>query len=254
MIAVVFAGVFGLAVGRLLSLTVDRLPALLISRWRADAVAMLGQQLSDTADPQQLPGRMSWDRRRYSLFGVKLPAVELVSAVVAATVISQVGFTWPGLSLVVVGWGLLVLAFIDAHHQLLPDAIVLPLLWLGLIANHFGLFVDLDDALMGTIAGYISFWSIYWIFKLATGKEGMGYGDFKLLAMLGAWGGWQILWMVILLSSVAAAVYGLTAMRLNRMPEGAPMPFGPFLAVAGFVALLWGALLESAFLRLITHY
>ena len=126
---------------------------------------------------------------------------------------------------------------------------MLPLLWLGLIANNFGLFTSLEDALWGAVAGYLSLWSVFWLFKLVTGKEGMGYGDFKLLAMLGAWGGWQILPLTILLSSVVGAVLGVIMLRLRDASTSTPIPFGPYLAIAGFIALLWGKQITEGYLR-----
>ncbi|HTN31645.1 MAG TPA: A24 family peptidase, partial [Pseudomonas sp.] len=127
--------------------------------------------------------------------------------------------------------------------------LVLPLLWLGLIANHFGLFTSLEDALWGAVAGYLSLWSVYWLFKLLTGKEGMGYGDFKLLAMLGAWGGWQILPLTILLSSLVGAVLGVILLKLRGAARGSPIPFGPYLAIAGWIALIWGDAITASYLR-----
>ncbi|MPQ69344.1 A24 family peptidase [Pseudomonas sp. MWU12-2323] len=251
---ILIAAVVGLVVGRLLSLVVDRLPSVLICNWRAEAADLLGQQLDLTTQPQGAVFPLAVKPHKYLLFGRLLPVFELGCAASTATVISQLGWTWPGLCLVVVSWGLLVLAFIDAHHQLLPDIIVLPLLWLGLIANHFELFVSLDNALWGAVAGYISLWSVCGLFKLIRGKDGMGNGDFKLLAMLGAWGGWHILPFVILLSSIAAAVLGLTAQRLKMLEQGAPMPFGPFIALAGFIELLWGGSLSSEYLHLLSHH
>lgn len=146
-------------------------------------------------------------------------------------------------------WGLLAMSLIDIDHQLLPDSLVLPLLWLGLIVNSGDLFVSLVDALWGAIAGYLSLWTVYWLFKLVTGKEGMGYGDFKLLAMIGAWGGWQVLPLTILLSSLVGAVLGSILLRIRRAAQGTPIPFGPYLAIAGWVALLWGDSITRSYLQ-----
>ena len=142
------------------------------------------------------------------------------------------------------------MSLIDADHQLLPDDLVLPLLWLGLIVNSFGLFTSLPEALWGAIAGYLSLWSVYWLFKQVTGKEGMGYGDFKLLAMLGAWGGWQILPLTILLSSLVGAVLGVIMLRLRNAETSTPIPFGPYLAIAGWIALLWGEQITASYLQI----
>jgi leader peptidase (prepilin peptidase)/N-methyltransferase len=126
---------------------------------------------------------------------------------------------------------------------------VLPLLWTGLIVNSFGLFTTLSDALWGAVAGYLALWSVFWLFRLVTGKEGMGYGDFKLLAMLGAWGGWQILPLTILFSSLVGAVLGLIMLRLRNVETSTPIPFGPYLAIAGWIALLWGGQITDSYLQ-----
>ena len=146
-------------------------------------------------------------------------------------------------------WGLLAMSLIDIDHQLLPDSLVLPLLWLGLIVNSGDLFVSLVDALWGAIAGYLSLWTVYRLFKLVTGKEGMGYGDFKLLAMIGAWGGWQVLPLTILLSSLVGAVLGSVLLRVRGAAHGTPIPFGPYLAIAGWIALLWGDPITRGYLQ-----
>jgi leader peptidase (prepilin peptidase)/N-methyltransferase len=138
-------------------------------------------------------------------------------------------------------WALIALTMIDVDHMLLPDSITLPLLWLGLLFNLNGTFVPLADAVIGAMAGYLALWSVFWAFKLATGKDGMGYGDFKLLAALGAWLGWQALPMVILLSSLVGAVLGMIMMMLQRRGKDIPIPFGPYLAIAGWIALMWGS-------------
>jgi leader peptidase (prepilin peptidase)/N-methyltransferase len=141
------------------------------------------------------------------------------------------------------------MSMIDVDHQLLPDSLVMPLLWLGLIANAYGLFTSLSDAVWGAIAGYLLLWSVFWLFKLVTGKEGMGYGDFKLLAMLGAWGGWQILPLTILMSSLVGAILGVIMMRVRKVEAGTPIPFGPYLAIAGWIALLWGGQITDSYLQ-----
>ncbi len=148
-------------------------------------------------------------------------------------------------------WALIALTGIDIDTQLLPDSITLPLLWLGLLFNLFGTFTDLPSAVIGAMAGYLSLWSVFWLFKLATGKEGMGYGDFKLLAALGAWLGWQMLPAIILLSSVVGAVVGIALIVLAKHGRNVPIPFGPYLAVAGVIALFWGKTLTASYLGLI---
>ncbi|KPC34255.1 Type 4 prepilin-like protein leader peptide-processing enzyme [Pseudomonas syringae pv. cilantro] len=179
----------------------------------------------------------------------RYPLVELTCALLSAYIAWHFGFGWQAAAMLVLSWGLLAMSLIDADHQLLPDSLVLPLLWLGLIVNSFGLFTSLNDALWGAVAGYLTLWSVYWLFKLVTGKEGMGHGDFKLLAMLGAWGGWQILPLTILLSSLVGAVLGVIMMRIRRVESGTPIPFGPYLAIAGWIALLWGGQITDSYMQ-----
>ena len=145
-------------------------------------------------------------------------------------------------------WGLLSLSVIDFDTQLLPDSITLPLLWLGLACNLFGLYTDLESAVIGAIAGYMSLWTVYQVFKLLTGKEGMGFGDFKLLALLGAWMGWQVLPVVIILSSLVGAVVGIALIALRDRGRDVPIPFGPYLAAAGWIALIWGTEITERYL------
>jgi len=175
--------------------------------------------------------------------------VELACGVLSAFIAWHFGFGWQAGAMLVLTWGLLAMSLIDADHQLLPDALVLPLLWLGLIVNSFGLFTSLGDALWGAVAGYLTLWSVFWLFKLVTGKEGMGQGDFKLLAMLGAWGGWQILPLTILLSSLVGAILGLIMLRMRNVATSTPIPFGPYLAIAGWIALLWGGQITASYLQ-----
>jgi leader peptidase (prepilin peptidase)/N-methyltransferase len=153
-----------------------------------------------------------------------------------------------GIGAVVFVWFLIAMTFIDADTQLLPDDLTLPLMWAGLLINLHGTFTSLDSAVIGAVAGYLSLWSVYWIFKLVTGKEGMGYGDFKLLAALGAWMGWSMLPLIILLSSAVGAVIGISMMVLGKLGKGKPIPFGPYLAIAGLIALLWGHQINSQYL------
>jgi leader peptidase (prepilin peptidase)/N-methyltransferase len=180
---------------------------------------------------------------------VRYPLVELACALLSALIAWHYGVSWETLAMLVLTWGLLAMSLIDADHQLLPDTLVLPLLWLGLILNSFGLFASLSDALWGAVMGYMSLWLVFWLFKLITGKDGMGYGDFKLLAMLGAWGGWQILPLTILLSSLVGAVLGMIMLRVQRNSLSQPIPFGPYLALAGWIALIWGDEITSRYLQ-----
>ncbi len=147
-------------------------------------------------------------------------------------------------------WSLIALTMIDVDTQLLPDSITLPLLWIGLLVNIPGTFAPLNSALIGAIAGYLALWSVYWLFKLTTGKEGMGFGDFKLLSAIGAWLGWKLLPMVILLSSLVGAVVGILLIVLRGKDRNVPIPFGPYLAAAGLIAILWGGDINTVYLNL----
>ena len=158
------------------------------------------------------------------------------------------GLGLTGMAVLVFSWLLIAMAFIDADTQLLPDDLTLPLLWLGLLVNLNEIFVPLPEAVIGAAAGYLCLWVIFWLFKLASGKEGMGYGDFKLLAALGAWLGWKMLPVIVLMSSLVGAVVGIGLIVLAKRGRNIPMPFGPYLAVAGMIALLYGKPLMHAWL------
>ncbi|WP_425916837.1 prepilin peptidase [Pseudomonas sp. GWSMS-1] len=272
---VLCALLIGLLVGSFLNVVIYRLPKMMQRDWREQAreilelpaetqTATFNLVLPNSSCPhcaheikpwENIPvisylflrGKCSSCKASISL---RYPLVELTCGVLAAYIAWHFGFTWQAGGMLLLTWGLLAMSLIDADHQLLPDSLVLPLLWLGLIANSFGLFTRLEDALWGAIAGYLSLWSVYWLFKLVTGKEGMGYGDFKLLAMLGAWGGWQVLPLTILLSSLVGAVLGLIMLRLRNAETSTPIPFGPYLAIAGWIALLWGEQITASYLQI----
>jgi len=179
---------------------------------------------------------------------VRYPIVELLTGALSALVIWMLGSGIAGFGALAFTWMLIAMTFIDADTQLLPDDLTLPLLWLGLLLNVNATYVPLADAVIGAVAGYLVLWSVYWLFKLVTGKEGMGYGDFKLLAALGAWLGWQMLPLIILLSSLVGAVVGVALIVFARHGRNNPIPFGPYLAAAGFIALLWGEQLVERYL------
>jgi len=267
--------VLGLLVGSFLNVVVYRLPKMMIRDWKTQSREML--DLPPESQPETfsliLPHSRcphcshkirAWENIpvvSYLFLGGKCsqckapiskryPLVELSCGLLSAFIAWHFGFGWEAGAMLVLTWGLLSMSLIDADHQLLPDAIVLPLLWLGLIVNSFGLFTSLTDALWGAVAGYLVLWCVFWLFKLVTGKEGMGYGDFKLLAMLGAWGGWQILPLTILLSSIVGAVLGLILLRLRNVETSTPIPFGPYLALAGWIALLWGDQITTSYLQI----
>ncbi len=180
----------------------------------------------------------------------RYPIVEAVTGLLSVFMLYQFGAspqTYFGLILL---WSLVSLTMIDVDHQLLPDSITFPLLWLGIIANYFDTYTSLEHSIMGAIFGYLSLWSVYWIFKIVTKKEGMGYGDFKLLAALGAWMGWQFLPIIIILSSFVGAVIGIAGIVLMGKDKAKPIPFGPYLAIAGLIAFFWGETIWAHYLQL----
>jgi leader peptidase (prepilin peptidase)/N-methyltransferase len=181
----------------------------------------------------------------------RYPMVELLTAVLSAFLVWHFGSGVKGLAALLFAWLLIAMTFIDTDTQLLPDDLTLPLLWAGLLVNLNGTFVPIQDAVVGAAAGYLSLWAVYWLYKLATGKEGMGYGDFKLLAALGAWMGWMMLPLIILLSSLVGAIIGIAMIALSRLGRNHPIPFGPYLAAAGLIALLYGQPLMQAWLGLV---
>ena len=274
----VLAGVVGLLVGSFLNVVVYRTPVMLLRRWRAeceelnegDAPAATPTETLNLVTPRSrcphcghaisalenipvlswlwLRGKCSACRQAIS---VRYPLVEALTAGLTALTAWHFGYGMAGAAAIVLVWGLIALSFIDIDHYLLPDAMVLPLLWAGLLLNLFGVFTNLSSAVIGAVAGYLSLWLVYQLFKLVTGKEGMGYGDFKLLAMFGAWLGWQSLLLIILLSSLAGAIVGLALIVFQGRDRAQPLPFGPYLAVAGWVALLWGNDLMSHYLRFV---
>lgn len=177
--------------------------------------------------------------------------VEILSATISGVVAWHFGYTFTTAAVIVLSWALIALAFIDVDHQLLPDVITLPFLWLGLLLNTFDLlpYKGLESAVVGAAAGYLSLWLVFHSFKLITGKEGMGYGDFKLFALFGAWLGWQMLPVIILLASLVGAVVGITFILYAGRDRHLPIPFGPFLCAAGWVAALWGNDIVSLYLQ-----
>src|SRR5262245_18653530 len=202
-----------------------------------------------------------WLKGRCASCGAKIspryPLVEVLAALLALTTAYVFGPTWQTVAALGFAWTLLALTLIDLDHKLLPDSLTLPLLWAGLLVNVPGLFTTLPSSVLGAAAGYLALWSVYKLFKLVTGKEGMGYGDFKLLAAIGAWLGWQLLPVVILLSAVVGSVVGIALIVFGGRSSQTAIPFGPYLAAAGFIALLWGErlvqLYQAWFFRQGTH-
>jgi leader peptidase (prepilin peptidase)/N-methyltransferase len=272
-IALPAAAVVGLCVGSFLNVVIHRLPKMMERGWAEQCAELAGREPEpqpryDLVVPRSscpscghrigaaenvpvvswlaLRGRCSSCKARIS---ARYPIVELAAGALAVAAIWHFGPTWKGLAACGFLWTLIALAFIDADTQLLPDDLTLPLLWAGLVANLFGLFVPLASAVIGAVAGYLALWTVYWLFKLIRGKEGMGYGDFKLLAALGAWLGWPMLPQIVLVSSVLGALGGLLAMALHKRDGAAPLPFGPWLAGAGAIALFFGPAINALYLR-----
>jgi prepilin signal peptidase PulO-like enzyme (type II secretory pathway) len=200
---------------------------------------------------RQLPGAARALRHCGAGISKRYPIVEALTALLSAYAAWHFGFGASALGALLFVWAMVALTFIDLDTQLLPDDITLPLLWLGLAFNLGGTFAELPDAVIGAMAGYLALWSVFWLFKLATGKEGMGYGDFKLLAAIGAWLGWQMLPLTILLSSLVGAVVGIALIVFARHGRNVPIPFGPYLAAAGLIALFWGERITERYLGLL---
>ncbi len=180
---------------------------------------------------------------------VRYPLIEAFTGLCSAIVAWHFGYSGNLFFALLLTWSLIALSFIDIDQQLLPDSITLPMLWMGLFLSTFGLYTDMHSSIIGAIAGYLSLWSIYQLFKLLTGKEGMGYGDFKLLALFGAWLGWQYIPLIILLSSLVGALIGISMIIFNNQDRNIPIPFGPYLAAAGWLALLWGNQINQLYLN-----
>ncbi|HWV15898.1 MAG TPA: A24 family peptidase [Cellvibrio sp.] len=281
-LGLVSAGIIGLLVGSFLNVVIYRIPKMLEREWREQCVEFLGEEnIAAGARPAKgnkfnlvtpnstcphcnhkikpwenipvvsylfLRGKCSSCKSPISL---RYPIIELVTGLLSVVAIYTFGANYTGLACLVFTWCLIALTMIDIDTKLLPDNITLPLLWLGLIANYFGLFTSLESAVWGAIGGYLSLWSVYWLFKMLTGKEGMGYGDFKLLGALGAWLGWQMLLQIILLSSLVGAVIGISMIVMRGRDRNIPIPFGPYLAIAGWIALMWGQDINQIYLHYI---
>lgn len=266
---------FGLMIGSFLNVVIYRLPLQLSTAWKRDALDFLGME------PELHPGKVNivfpashcpkcgaevkpWHNiplLSYLLLkgkcasckspiSLQYPLVEFICALMSTFVVYHFGLTTEGMLALLFSWALLALTGIDFNEQLLPDNITLPLLWLGLLVNLNNTFTSLENAVLGAVLGYLSLWWVFWLFKLLTGKEGMGHGDFKLLAALGAWLGWQQLLLIILLSSLVGAIVGIALILMAGRDRQIPIPFGPYLAAAGWIALVWGEQLTSGYLSL----
>jgi leader peptidase (prepilin peptidase) / N-methyltransferase len=273
---VALVGLMGLLVGSFLNVVIYRLPIMMQQNWRRECTEYLQIEATETAMPEEsfnlvlplsrcpscktpikphqnipvisylfLKGQCA---NCGSPISSRYPMIEAFTAITSAMVAWHFGYTPQTVFALLLTWSLIALSFIDIDHQLLPDNITLPVLWLGLFLSLFGIFTDSHASIVGVVAGYISLWTVYQLFKLATGKEGMGYGDFKLLALFGAWLGWQYLPVIILLSSLVGAVIGLSQIIVAKRDHNTPIPFGPYLAAAGWLALFWGNELNRFYL------
>lgn len=277
---ITFIVVLGMVVGSFLNVVIHRVPKMMQNSWHRECCDLLDIKDGAAAQPatynllkpdshcpkchtpikpwQNVPvisylllkGKCGHCSEPIS---VRYPAVEIVTGVLSGLIGWYFIFNGQGYSVtaaaLLLTWALVALTMIDVDHQLLPDSITLPLLWLGLLVNTQGVFTDLHSAVFGAIAGYMVLWSVFWLFKILTGKEGMGYGDFKLLAALGAWMGWQALPLIIILSSLVGAVIGIAGILILGRDKNVPIPFGPYLAIAGWIALVWGDEITRSYLQ-----
>jgi leader peptidase (prepilin peptidase)/N-methyltransferase len=269
--------VIGLLFGSFFNVVIYRLPKMMEATWKHECEMLLSDDDSEEPTPpnfnlaipnshcpkcnapvkawQNIPvfsyvmlkGRCASCK---TSIGVRYPVVECLTSLLTIFPVLMFGFTPDAMAIILFSWILLILTVIDIDYQLLPDQLTLPLMWLGLLYNSIFEVIPLYDAVWGAAAGYLSLWLVFWAFKLVTGKEGMGYGDFKLLAALGAWLGWQFLPLIILLSSVVGAVCGGAILLAKRSKGSTPLPFGPYLAGAGWIAMFWGESLIDGYLQL----
>ncbi len=274
----IMVGFVGLCVGSFLNVVIYRLPIMMERDWRAQSAELLEVANPDSTHDGEIetfnlntpnsrcPGCntpiRAWQNIpvvSYLMLGgkcakcktsisIRYPLVELLTAILSVLIAWYFGFSLQTLFALFLTWALIALTLIDFDHQLLPDIITLPLLWLGLFASLFNVFTDSQNSIIGAIAGYLSLWSVYMAFKLVTGKEGMGFGDFKLLAVFGAWFGWKLLPVIILMSSAIGAVVGISLIVCFKRGREVPIPFGPYLAGAGFFALFYGQQLMDWYL------
>ncbi|WP_159817428.1 prepilin peptidase [Colwellia sp. 20A7] len=265
----IFVALFSLIIGSFLNVVVYRFPQMMHNTWYTDCREFLADELKDIPAKKIAPLTLSIPNstclkcdhkiRFYENIPViswlflrgkcsqcknsiaaRYPLVEAATALLSVVTAIQFGVSIETLLLLILTWGLICLTLIDFDHMLLPDQIVMPLLWLGLLVNLQGTFVPLTDAVIGAAVGYMSLFSIFWLFKVLTGREGMGHGDFKLFALFGAWIGWQLLPLLILMASVVGAVVGISLMLFKNHQREQAIPFGPYLAVSGWITLLWG--------------
>jgi leader peptidase (prepilin peptidase)/N-methyltransferase len=267
--------IIGLMVGSFLNVVIFRLPVMMQRNWRNECYEYLEIPKNGIDEEQSLNLSFPGSRCNHCHTAIKphhnipvlsylflggkcaycktpislrYPLVELFTGIISAVVAWRFGYSPETIFALVLSWSLIALSGIDIDHQLLPDSITLPLIWLGLFLSLFGIFTDSHSSIIGAIAGYLILWLVFQLFKITTGKEGMGYGDFKLLAVFGAWLGWQYLPLIILLSSLVGAIIGTAMVVFANHDRQKPIPFGPYLAAAGWLALLWGEQMNQLYL------
>jgi leader peptidase (prepilin peptidase) / N-methyltransferase len=275
---IIYTAFFGLFIGSFLNVVILRLPVMLHRSWETQCLELQGQEPSKHTEkfnlvvPRSRCPKCNHQISAYENIPVlsyliqrghckhcnnkispRYPSIELLTALLSGIVAWHYGFSWEVVFALLLTWALISLSFIDIDHQILPDDITLPFLWLGLGLSLFGIFTEVHSSIIGAMAGYLSLWLVYQLFKLITGKEGMGYGDFKLLALFGAWFGWQILPLTILLSSFVGAVIGISMIVFMGRDRQIPIPFGPYLALAGWIAMMWGDDINSAYLAFLAN-
>ncbi|MDX8399483.1 MAG: A24 family peptidase [Gallionellaceae bacterium] len=272
---IVLASIIGLLVGSFLNVVIHRLPKMLEREWREQCADLSGTEIKQEASYNLIAPRSNCPHCGHKIsalenipvfsylalrgkckgcqaaISIRYPIVETITGLLSAYAAWHFGFGLAGVAAILLIWALIALTCIDLDTQLLPDNITLPLLWLGLLFNLSNTFTSLTEAVVGAIAGYLTLWIVFWLFKLVTGKEGMGYGDFKLLAAIGAWLGWQMLPLVILLSSVVGAIVGITLIVVSKRGRDIPIPFGPYLAGGCLIALFWGSTITHSYLQFI---
>jgi len=273
---IVACTLLGLIVGSFLNVVIYRLPVMMQRSWESQCQELLelepvtheafnlvtpgsrcphcGNHISALENIPVVSYLLQGGRCKHCRepISIRYPLIELFTAILSGVAAWHFGFGWPAAFAVLLTWALIAMSFIDIDHQLLPDDITLPFLWLGLLLSLFGFYTDMSSAIIGAVAGYLSLWLVFHTFRLITGKEGMGYGDFKLLALFGAWFGWQSLPLIILLSSLVGAVIGISLILFLGRDRQQPIPFGPYLAAAGWIAMLWGSDITHAYLQTLT--
>lgn len=277
-IFLIFVGIFSLIIGSFLNAAIYRIPVMMQREWHQECRELLGDKCEKTTEQPEtfnlmvprstcpncghmitalenipvisylfLKGKCSSCKTSIS---AQYPLIEIFTAFISVFVAWKLGFSWQALAAIFFTWVMITLSIIDAKTMLLPDNLTLPLMWLGILVNYQHLFVDLQSSVLGAMMGYLSLWSVFHVFRLVTGKEGMGYGDFKILAAIGAWGGWQILPFTLFTASLFGAIFGIVWMIIKQDRNANMIPFGPWLAAAGFIGFLW----REEILDVMSHY